>query len=239
MIAVGPLLLAGALAGLAAVERKALLQAQLSRPIVVAPLVGWALGDPLAGLYVGAPLELIWIGAANLGAALPPHDTAATAAVAAAAVGAGAVELPGAVAALAVLLFGPIAMLGRKLEGVAERANERLVAHAAAAIGEGLPHRAFRLHLRSLWRPFAATGALVIVAGGLVGPALGWIEDRLPVVVLAGLEIGWALLWAVGGAAAVRAARLPKGLTLAACGAAFAAAIWIGAEIFGWVGVTG
>jgi len=239
VIGVWPLLLAGVIAGLAAVERKALLQAQVSRPIVVAPLVGWALGDPLAGLYVGAPLELLWIGAANLGAALPPHDTAAAAAVAAATVGAGNVELPGAVAALAVLAFGPAALLGRKLEGVGERANERLVAHAAAALGEGLPQRAFRLHLRGLWRPFAATGALVIVAGGLVGPALGWVQDRLPLVALAGLEIGWGLLWAVGGASAVRAARLPRGLALAAGGAAVAAGLWTSAELLGWVGVTG
>ncbi len=233
MIGLPSLILAGLLAGLAAVERKALLQAQFSRPIVVAPLVGWALGDPLAGLFVGAPLELLWIGAANLGAALPPHDTAATAAIAAAMIGAGDVALPGATATMAVLIFGPAALLGRRLEGVGERANERLVAHAAVALGEGLPQRAFRLHLAGVWRPFAATAALVILAAAAVGPLLAWVERLLPAVVLAGLEIGWALLWAVGGASAVRAARLPKGLALAGGGAAFAAALWLGAELLG------
>jgi hypothetical protein len=122
---------------------------------------------------------------------------------------------------------------------VGERANERLVAHAAVALGEGLPRRAFRLHLAGLWRPFAATAALVFVAGAAVGPLLARVEGQLPAAVLVGLEIGWALLWAVGGASAVRAARLPRGLALAAAGAAGAAALWICAELFGGAGVTG
>lgn len=227
-------LLAALVGGLAAIERKAVLQAQLSRPIVVGPLVGWAFGDPLAGLYVGAPLELVWIGAANLGAALPPHDTAATAAIVAAAIGAGGDHLPGAAASLAFVVFGSAALLGRRLEGVGERANERVVAHAAAALGEGLPGRALRQHLRGLWRPFVATGLLVLLAGAAVGPLLGRLLAALPPVVHAGLAIGWGLVWAAGGAAAVRAARLPHGLALAAVGAAGAALAWAAAAHLGW-----
>ncbi|HEY0839142.1 MAG TPA: PTS sugar transporter subunit IIC, partial [Vulgatibacter sp.] len=85
-----PVVAAAVVGGLFAVERKALLQAQLSRPIVVGPVLGWILGDPLGGLVVGAPLELLWIGAANLGAALPQHETAAAAAIVTSAVAAGA-----------------------------------------------------------------------------------------------------------------------------------------------------
>lgn len=211
-------------AGLAALERKALFQAQLSRPIVLAPILGWILGDPLGGLAIGAPLELLWIGAANLGAALPQHETAAAAAIATAAVVAGnslGSGIDGSIALLAFLLFAPVALLGRKLEGIAERANERLVARAAVGLAEGLvPDRALRLHLVGVWRPLAATGALVIFAGFAVGPLLAWVHERLPGLIREGAGIGWALLWAVGGAAAVRAARLPRGLALAAGGAA-------------------
>jgi mannose/fructose/N-acetylgalactosamine-specific phosphotransferase system component IIC len=66
-------LVLGLVAGLAAVERKGFLQAMLSRPIALAPLTGWALGDTAGGLLVAAPLELFWLGAVNLGAALPVH----------------------------------------------------------------------------------------------------------------------------------------------------------------------
>ncbi len=47
-------LVLGLVAGLAAVERKGFLQAMLSRPIVLAPLIGWALGEPAVGLHAGA-----------------------------------------------------------------------------------------------------------------------------------------------------------------------------------------
>ena len=44
----------GILAGLAAVERKGFLQAMLSRPIAIAPLAGWALGDVLPAYAIAA-----------------------------------------------------------------------------------------------------------------------------------------------------------------------------------------
>ena len=76
-------------AGLAAVERKGFLQAMLSRPIALAPLVGWTLGDLEGGLLVAVPLELLWLGAVNLGAALPVHEALGTAAITGGAVLAG------------------------------------------------------------------------------------------------------------------------------------------------------
>src|SRR5438105_4838367 len=39
--------------GLSAIERKGALQLMLSRPIVLAPILGWALGDARGGLVLG------------------------------------------------------------------------------------------------------------------------------------------------------------------------------------------
>jgi len=44
----------------------------LSRPLVLAPLVGWALGDWQQGVVIGASLELIFMGNIKVGAAIPP-----------------------------------------------------------------------------------------------------------------------------------------------------------------------
>jgi len=44
----------------------------LSRPLVLAPLVGWALGDWRQGVVIGASLELIFMGNIKVGAAIPP-----------------------------------------------------------------------------------------------------------------------------------------------------------------------
>lgn len=44
----------------------------LGRPLVLAPLVGWALGDWQQGVVIGASLELIFMGNIKVGAAIPP-----------------------------------------------------------------------------------------------------------------------------------------------------------------------
>jgi len=44
----------------------------LSRPLVLAPLVGWTLGDWQQGVVIGASLELIFMGNIKVGAAIPP-----------------------------------------------------------------------------------------------------------------------------------------------------------------------
>src|ERR1700710_2320049 len=44
----------------------------LSRPLVLGPLVGLALGDLQQGVIIGATLELIFMGNIKVGAAIPP-----------------------------------------------------------------------------------------------------------------------------------------------------------------------
>ncbi|MBS1933893.1 MAG: PTS sugar transporter subunit IIC, partial [Bacteroidetes bacterium] len=44
----------------------------LSRPLVLGPLVGLALGDMHQGIIIGAMLELIFMGNIKVGAAIPP-----------------------------------------------------------------------------------------------------------------------------------------------------------------------
>src|SRR6201990_3027026 len=44
----------------------------LGRPLVLGPLVGWALGDIQQGIIMGATLELIFMGNIKVGAAIPP-----------------------------------------------------------------------------------------------------------------------------------------------------------------------
>lgn len=43
-----------------------------NRPIVIAPLVGWLLGDLETGIKIGATLELVFMGAFPIGASNPP-----------------------------------------------------------------------------------------------------------------------------------------------------------------------
>lgn len=221
-LAAGSLALAALAAGLAAVERKGALQVMISRPLVLGPLLGWALGDPVGGLFVAAPLELLWSGTANLGAVLPQHETAGTIAIVSAAVAAGTgVGVDASLAFGAFLLFAPVALLGRALEGFAEGANDRLAGRALQLLESGEPASALRLHLSGLVWPFLGAAAMCSVAALLGGPLLSALHELSGEDGRRALSLGWALLWAVGGAAAVRAARLPRALALAIFGAVF------------------
>ncbi len=211
-------------AGLAAVERKGFLQAMLSRPITLAPITGWALGDLQGGLLVAAPLELFWLGAVNLGAALPVHEALGTAAITGGAVLAGralGVGTTPEVALVAVLLCAPLALLGRKADRLVEIWNEQLALRAEAALASHHPHDAVRVNLYGLALPFAIAAILAPVGAAVAQAVIPALLRALPGA--AGpLRVGFfafAGLACASGAKALRARRAPQ-LFFAALGIA-------------------
>jgi mannose/fructose/N-acetylgalactosamine-specific phosphotransferase system component IIC len=215
-------------AGLAAVERKGFLQAMLSRPITLAPLSGWALGDLQGGLLVAAPLELFWLGAVNLGAALPVHEALGTAAIAGGAVLAGRALGTGTtpeIAILAVLLCAPLALAGRKADRLVEAWNERLAARAEAELALHRPAAAVRANLYGLLLPFAIAAVLApagAAAAEAVIPALLRAVPRAAEPLRIGF-FAFAALACASGAKALRARSAPR-LFFAALGLAAVAA---------------
>jgi mannose PTS system EIIC component len=200
-------LLAGLWGGVVAVERKAFLQAMLSRPLVSATVMGALLGDVRAGLYVGMLLELFYLGTANLGASLPENDTvsatgtAAAAATMAAATGAGSTQ---ALWSFAVLLFIPLGRLGRYADRVLEGYMARLARVALASAEAGNLTRAVRQNLWGMWPHFAVYG-LMSAFCALLGFFLGPLVERLPQDLLRGLA------WAFPAMASVAAALAAQG----------------------------
>jgi mannose/fructose/N-acetylgalactosamine-specific phosphotransferase system component IIC len=212
---------AGLIAGLLAVERKGALQLMLARPLVLAPLLGAALGDAAGGLAIGVPLELLTLGGVSLGAATPDNETLLAAALAALVVTAGlwlgtGVDEP--LAALGLLMLAPLGLLGRRLERWAETRNVALAEQATSLLEQGDP-RGLQLNLRGLWLPFATTAA-ICAACVLAAPALAALRRVCPPRGVAGLEMGWHFVWALSAAAAVRAIRDPRGPALSAIAAA-------------------
>jgi PTS system mannose-specific IIC component len=216
-------------AGLAGVERKGVLQAMLSRPIALGPIVGLALGDVTGGLVVAAPLELLWLGAVNLGAALPLHEALGAAAVAGGAVLAGrelgtGVSLP--IAALAVALGAPLAIVGRNVERVIERANERLVARAEVLV-ERDPAAAARANLGGLALPFVVPAVLAPAGAAVIAALVPPLLRAFPALDVP-LSIAWvafAVIAAAAGALSLRAPRAPAVFLASATAAAAVAAV--------------
>jgi mannose/fructose/N-acetylgalactosamine-specific phosphotransferase system component IIC len=201
-------------AGLAAVERKGFLQAMLSRPIALAPLAGWALGDLEGGLLVAAPLELLWLGAVNLGAALPVHEVLGTTAIVGGAVFASralGVGTTPEIAILAVLVCAPVALLGRKAERLVELWNERLAVHAEAELAVHHPRAAVRSNWYGLVLPFGIAAALAPAAAAAAELAIPALLRALPAAERP-LRVGFyafAALACASGAKALRARTAP------------------------------
>jgi mannose PTS system EIIC component len=200
-------LLAGLWGGLVAVERKAFLQAMLSRPLVSATVMGALLGDVSSGIYIGMLLELFYLGTANLGASLPENDTvvatgaAAAAASMAAATGAGSTQ---ALWSIAVLLLIALGRAGRYIDRLLEGYMARLARVAMASAEAGNLSRAVRQNLWGIWPHFIVYGlvsACCALMGFLVAP---WVE-RLPLDLLRGLA------WAFPAMASVAAALAAQG----------------------------
>lgn len=202
-------LLLGVVAGLAAVERKGFLQAMLSRPIALAPVVGLVLGDFAGGLVVAPTLELLWLGAVNLGAAVPVHEALGAAAITGGAVLAGKALGTGvipAVAALAFALCAPLAHAGRMADRLVELQNERLAARAGVLLERGDFRAAVRENLYGLALPFAISAVLAPLGAALAAAVIPALLRRLP---YAGgpLAMGWFALTALAAASAARAIR--------------------------------
>lgn len=201
--------LAAGAGGLLCLERKALGQLMLARPLVVAPLVAAIVGDAHTGLLVGIPLELFFLANASYGASTPDHETlAALFAAALAASAAGEAVAPASALAIAVFLALPFAPLGRRLEAALERHNETFVVRAEEFLSEGRLGRATRQGLLGLAGTFAM-GAAVTLAGALLGAPLRALEARLPFAAERALALAWPLFLGVSAAQALRAIQTP------------------------------
>jgi PTS system mannose-specific IIC component len=162
--------LAGLVAILAGLDRVALVQIMISRPLVAGPLTGWLLGNPMAGLEVGMLLELLWLGRLPVGAAIPPDDTqvAVGATVLTLTVGPvlGLKGMPFVI--LAVLVAIPLGKFGQVFDRLARHANDRLAISGANALQSGHTGQLERCHLFGLvsFAMASLTTFFVIVLAG-------------------------------------------------------------------------
>lgn len=217
----------GLVAGLAAIERKGFLQAMLSRPIVLAPVTGWALGDTAGGLLLAPILELFWLGAINLGASVPVHEALGTTAIVGSAVFAaeelGHPEVTPEIAAFAVLLAVPAALLGRLGERGAEAWNARIVSRAEAQLSVHHLHRVALCNLYGLGISFGLSAVLAPLTAAVaawVVPAVLRLQPSLGFP----LRVGFFALGAFACAAGARSLRA-RAAQLSFFGAAAATAV--------------
>ncbi|MBI5622486.1 MAG: PTS sugar transporter subunit IIC [Elusimicrobia bacterium] len=133
--------LAAGAAAVAAAELDSTLAAQLmvSRPIVLGPILGFAMGSPLVGAFVGLVVELLSHDKIPVGGLIPANAPISAGAGLLLALGPGAVALPVAVPAGLLLgrLHGPLvdAPLRRRRGRMAREVGETLARGEDVSLG--------------------------------------------------------------------------------------------------------
>jgi fructoselysine/glucoselysine PTS system EIID component len=164
----------------------------LSRPLVLGPLVGLALGDLHQGILIGASLELIFMGNIKVGAAIPPDV------VTGGVLGTAFAILSGKGAAIALALAVPISILAEMLLSALFVFRSTFNKLFASYAEEGNYRKVQRLHLLS--------GILKPLLMGLIGwlslqlgaGAMKSVLDHIPGWVNAGLQVAGNVLPALG-----------------------------------------
>ncbi len=208
-------LLVGTLAMLTGLDRVALLQFMISRPIVAAPLAGWVMGDPLVGLEVGVLLELLWLGRLPVGASIPPDDTQVAIGATVLALSMdhllGMSGMP--IVILCVLTAIPLGKFGQLFDRLARHANGLLLKRNRG-LASGDPQQLEHMHLLGLVN-FAVAALATFVTILLAGTLL--LYHLAPLLITAVREAGLSLQYSftlVGAAVLLGLINVSRGTSL-------------------------
>lgn len=164
----------------------------INRPIVLAPLVGLALGDIKTGILMGAALELVFMGVVTIGSATPP-DT-----VTGSVMGTALAMMTGQGVEIALALALPIAMLTQSLKITINTIRATQMPKAISFAEQGDTKALARLHW-FLFTWMAIPMMFVTFISVLIGvDAVKSIIELIPQVVLDGIAVSAKILPAVG-----------------------------------------
>lgn len=180
-------------------DRVAMMQIMISRPIVAAPLAGWLLGDVGVGLQIGLMVELLWLARLPVGAAIPPDDTQVAIAGTVLSISLGNMLGQSGIEfmLLCLLVAIPLGKFGQFFDRFARTRNRRAIDRVEAEIDAGQQPSIELSHLSGVSRFALAslgTYAVIIVGGVILVPILlpilisgldysaDWLRLALPLV---------------------------------------------------------
>ncbi|MRR16471.1 MAG: hypothetical protein EG826_08460, partial [Deltaproteobacteria bacterium] len=186
------------------------IQAMVSRPVIIAPVVGVILGNPYTGLIVGALLELLWIDRLPIGIYVPPNDSIAAAGAASLAILAGQ-SLGGVtneLTALAILVAVPFGILAKKIDIRIIESNNRLSDQALLAAKSGDFHAIENKIYLGLARAFLSYFASLFILQIALIPLLIWMYPKLPAEIHTMLSLTYLFLPLLGIAVGLNTIKL-------------------------------
>lgn len=162
------------------------------RPIVVSPLVGFALGDLQNGILIGATLELVFMGAIQVGAAVPPDVLVG------AGLGTAFAIMSGKGAEVALTLALPIAILAQSIKVVLFITRSWFMDFAMKLAKDANIRGMHLLNFGGLLLQCAMYFGVAFVAITFGSTAVEGFVNNIPEVIMRGLQVAGSLLPAVG-----------------------------------------
>lgn len=172
----------------------------LSRPLVVALVAAWILGEPSAA-WVGVIFELLSLEKNPVGADVPPNAAVACGAAVLAGAG-GTGEAPWALAVPAGIAAGHVF---RHIDLILRKARSGLGIRAEEALRAGRDPRLGRVMARSLAVEAASAFAFLMAWIVVVRPLLAWSWLEIPASLRRGLDLGLEAAPFLGAAVLARA----------------------------------
>lgn len=186
------------------------IQAMISRPVIIAPVIGLFFDNIYAGLMIGAIIELIWIDRLPIGTYIPPNDsiTAVVATSIALLAGSKSGGVSPELIALAVLLAIPFGALAKQMDIMIIKSNDALsdkaLQDAASNNIRGIEAKKYL----GLLKVFLSYAVFLLIVQTLLVSFVAWIFPRLNETLLVALSFTYYFLPLLGIAVAMNMLKL-------------------------------
>jgi mannose PTS system EIIC component len=186
------------------------IQAMISRPIIIAPIIGLILNNPYAGLIIGAMIEMFWIDRIPIGIYIPPNDSLVAVLATSVAILAG--QKLGSVSpeliAFSILLFIPFGILAQQIDIMIIKSNDILsdqaLEDAKKSNIRGIEQKTYLGLIKVL--SFYIIYLLILQA--IFIPAVIWVYPKLTSTIIKMLTMIYYFLPLLGIAVAINTIKL-------------------------------
>jgi mannose PTS system EIIC component len=186
------------------------IQAMISRPVVIAPFIGFLLGNPYIGLIIGALVELFWIDRIPVGTYIPPNDSVVAVLATSFAVLAGQ-KLGGTspeLTALAIMLAVPFGIVAKRMDILIVKSNDILSDLALENAKTGNIRGIEQKNYLGLIKVFVSIVSLLLITQVILVPAIIWFYPKLTLPVTKMLSLVYYFLPLLGIASAINTVKL-------------------------------
>jgi mannose PTS system EIIC component len=208
------IILASFLGGLLCLDR-VFIQAMISRPVIIAPIIGLLLHNPYAGLVIGAFVELIWINRIPIGTYIPPNDSITAVVATSTAIitshKLGGISSPELIA-LSIVIAIPCGILAKQMDILIVKSNDTLSDRALADAKKNYIRGIEQTNYLGLIKAFLFYVFYILAILVIFIPSVIWLYPKLNATVISTLSFTYYFLPLLGIAVAINMLKLQKAI---------------------------